>query len=275
MLYLRQLGYTGSCESYARQSAHGVGSSVFGRRAKAVVLAAVLLVLAVEGVLLIRYYDRYYNSDEASGAASSSTPTIEATMPEGMPLEKTIVTGDGPSSESGAAFVHRATEENSRGDYTYLSDPAIDADAVVLVVSSENAAGEDYGHNVGVWYEFVDRKRWAIFNQDLAAVPTGASFRVVLPPTSDSFVHRAGPANTVGNATYLDSPLTNGEPGADPSVTQNWNPGGGVGVYNDHPVGVLYDEDVDKWATYNRDEAPMTEGAAFNVAITGGDDVAR
>src|SRR5215210_5337026 len=33
------------------------------------------------------------------------------------------------------AFVHRSDEENSRGDYTYLSDPSIDGDpnAVVLV----------------------------------------------------------------------------------------------------------------------------------------------
>ncbi len=244
---------------------------MFGRRAQAVVLVAALLVLAVEGVLLIRYYDRYYGSDDdASGAPSSSAPTFEATMPEGANLEKTIVTGDVPSKESATAFVHYATEENSRGDYTYLSDPAIDADAdaVVLVVSSENAAGKDYGHNVGVWYEFADRKKWAIFNQDLAAVPTGASFRVVLPPASESLVHRAGPANTVGNTTYVDDPLTNGEPGIALLVTQNWNPGGGAGVYNDHPVGVLYDEDAQKWAVYNRDGAQIPDGAAFNLAVS-------
>jgi hypothetical protein len=140
---------------------------------------------------------------------------------------------------------------------------------VVLVVSSQNAAGEEYGHNVGVWYEFADRKKWAIFNQDLAAVPTGASFRVVLPPASESLVHHAGPANTVGNATYVDDPLTNGEPGTALLVTQNWNPGGGAGVYNDHPVSVLYDEGVHKWAVYNRDGARMPDGAAFNLAVSG------
>jgi len=55
---------------------------VFGRRAKAVVLVAALLVLAVEGVLLIRYYDRYYGSDGASGAPSGSTPPFESTTPK-------------------------------------------------------------------------------------------------------------------------------------------------------------------------------------------------
>jgi hypothetical protein len=178
----------------------------------------------------------------------------------------------------GASFVHRATDGNSRGDYTYLSDPAIDGepDAVVLVAVSagrEGAGSATYGHNVGVWYE-PGAQKWAIFNQDRTAVPAGAAFRVVLPPASESFVHRAELDNTVGNATYLDDPLTNGKPGAVLSVTQNWNPGGGAGVYNDHPVGVFYDEDVDKWAIYNRDGAPMPEGAAFNVAVSGSDESA-
>ena len=34
-----------------------------------------------------------------------------------------------------ASFVHRATDENSHGDYTYIADPSIngDANAIVLV----------------------------------------------------------------------------------------------------------------------------------------------
>ena len=50
--------------------------------------------------------------------------------------------------------------------------------------------------------------------------------------------------NTNSNTTYLDNPLTNGEPDAVLSVTQDWNPGGGRGVYNDHPISVLYDQDI-------------------------------
>ena len=178
----------------------------------------------------------------------------------------------------GASFVHRATDGNSRGDYTYLSDPAIDGEpgAVVLATASavRGGAQDAYGHNVGVWYE-AGAQKWAIFNQDLAAVPAGATFRVVLPPASESFVHRARPADIVRQTTYLDDPLTNGEPDAVVSVTQNWNPGGGPGVYNDHPVGLLYDEDVQKWAVYNRDGARMPDGAAFNVAVSGSDESAR
>jgi hypothetical protein len=61
----------------------------------------------------------------------------------------------------------------------------------------------------------------------------------------------------VGNATYLDDdPLTNGKADALVSVTQNLEPGGGRVVYN-------------------RDDAPMPDGAAFNVAVSESDGSAR
>jgi hypothetical protein len=171
-------------------------------------------------------------------------------------------------------FTHTATDANSRGDYTYISDPAIDGDpnAVVLVAESTdrgNTRGASYDHNIGVWYEGANEKKWAIFNQDRAAIPAGTTFQVIIPPASETFVHYAKLDNTVGNITYLDNPLTNGEPDAVLTVTQDWNPGGGRGVYNDHPIDILYDADIRKWAIYNRDGAPMPDGAAFNIAVSG------
>ena len=241
---------------------------MLGRRAKTGVLVAVLLVLAVEGALLIRYYDRYYGSDAALDAASIKTADdAEATDP------------DGRADNEEVSFVHRATDGNSRGNYTYLGDPRTngDPDAVVLIAPSPGRgeqAGADYGHNVGVWYE-PGKKKWGIFNQDMAAVPAGSAFEVVVPPADQGFVHRAALPNTVGNTTYLDNSLTNGESDAVLSVAQNWNPGGGGGVYNDHPVGVLYDQDVEKWFVYNEDGAPMPNGAAFDVAVSGAAEPAR
>ena len=173
-----------------------------------------------------------------------------------------------------ASFVHRATDKNSRGDYTYISDPNINGDpkALVLVVPTPDqgsAGGATYNHNIGVWYEGADKKKWAIFNQDRAAVPAGATFKIEVPPASKKFVHHAELINTVENTTYLDDPLTNGNPEVVLSVTQNWNPGGGRGIYNNHPIGVVYDKDENKWAIYNRDDAPMPDAAAFNVAVSG------
>jgi sortase A len=172
------------------------------------------------------------------------------------------------------AFVHRSDENNSRGDYTYLSDPSIDGDpnAVVLVTPTpdqESPGDGIYDHNIGVWYE-PQAKRWAIFNQDRTAVPDGTTFQVVVPGGAEKIVHRAGTGNIDENSTYLDAPLVNGKPGAILSVTQNWNPGGGSGTYNDHPVNVRYDTGRQQWTIYNTDGSPMPDGAAFNVAVSGG-----
>ena len=207
----------------------------------------------------------------AAGGAAEPKTADEGTAPETAQGTEGANPGEDAGEET--AYVHAATDANSRGDYTYLSHPRTNADpdAVVLAEPSPGREGDGegaYGHNTGVWYE-PEKKKWAIFNQDLTAVPAGAAFEVVVPSADRGFVHRAALQNTVGNATYLDDPLTNGEPDAEVSVTQNWNPGGGNGVYNDHPVGVLYDEYVEKWLVYNEDGAHVPEGAAFNVAGSG------
>jgi hypothetical protein len=81
---------------------------VFGRRAKAGVLVAALLVLAVEGVLLVRYYDRYYGSAASgtasgtpySGAPSFGVTMLQGTMPEGTAPEQTTAAGDVPRTKA-------------------------------------------------------------------------------------------------------------------------------------------------------------------------------
>jgi hypothetical protein len=81
------------------------------------------------------------------------------------------------------------------------------------------------------------------------------------------FIHRATPENISQNSTYLDNPLTNGDPNVILYVTQNWNPGGGAGTYNEHPIGVWYDDSRQQWAIFNQDRETMPDGTAFNVAV--------
>ena len=202
---------------------------------------------------------------DSAGPDKFESSELEMTGSSGA-SEKT--TGDPAIPPDTISFKHRATEENCRGDYTYISDPSTNGDPnAIVLVSDEKAAGtSSYEHNIGVWYEAGARK-WAIFNQDLAAVPSGATFEVEVPPAAATFVHRAGVLNTANNYTYLDNELTNGEPDAELSVTQNWNPGGGRGVYNDHPVDTVYDAKLKKWAVFNRDGKPMPKGASFNIAV--------
>ena len=47
--------------------------------------------------------------------------------------------------------------------------------------------------------------------------------------------------------------------------TPNYNPGGGSGTYNNHPVGVFYIGA--RWAIFNQDLASMLNNAAFNVLV--------
>ncbi|WP_044276183.1 DUF7452 domain-containing protein [Caldilinea aerophila] len=79
------------------------------------------------------------------------------------------------------------------------------------------------------------------------------------------FVHVATAANISGAATSIDHPLLNNDPNAVIIATPNWNPGGGSGVYNDHPIAVGYLSP--KWLIVNQDIAPMPAYAAFNVLV--------
>ncbi len=217
----------------------------------------------------------------SSESSSSESSSLKSSMMETTGIDEALdEAGIEPSTDSEtsndtihkAPFVHKATEGNSRGDYTYISEPRIDRDAnaVVFVAPTsvqENLRSDSYPHNVGVWYE-PQKRKWAIFNEDRAAVPEGATFNVTVPQASASFVHRAKPDNISGTFTYLDDPMTNGEPDAVLSVTQNWNPGGGTGIYNDHSIDTVYSTNRGKWAIYNNDGAPMPEGAAFNITIS-------
>lgn len=87
-------------------------------------------------------------------------------------------------------------------------------------------------------------------------------------PDTAFFTHTATVFNIAANATIFDHPALNDNPSAAPLVTQNWNPGGGIGVYNNHPIAVYYNGT--KWGVFNQDGALMPAGAHFNVALPTG-----
>ena len=122
-------------------------------------------------------------------------------------------------SEGGAAFVHRATAENTVGDETYLNAPFTNANPDVAPSVAQNWNPGGFGgtyndHPVGVRYD-AEVKQWVIFNEDGARMPEGAAFNVtVLPLGEPAFVQRATPANVTENWTYVDDPLVNGDPDA-------------------------------------------------------------
>lgn len=225
-------------------------------------LVLALAVLLVEGYFVYRFYDKYYNVASAPQGSMSSAEQ-----------ERTWDESAAPAVD-GAIVVQRAASDNIVDNSTYLDHPSTNADPdAVLMVTRVLGPGEDtdYVHEIGVWYDrFREDGRWAVFNQDLVPLPEGSWFEVSVLEGPNKLVHRAEPFSTSANVTYVDDPLTNGDPNAELSVTQNWNPGGGAGTYNDHPVGVRYDQELERWAIFNEDGADMPQGAAFNVAVSEG-----
>ncbi|MGD8633356.1 MAG: hypothetical protein PVF85_07285 [Anaerolineales bacterium] len=192
-------------------------------------------------------------------------------MPQGASFNVLI-----PNLDTGA-FVHNATTDSISNNSTFITHPWTDGDsgAVIFVTQNWNPGGVGgvyNDHPIGVWYNDLNDE-WAVFNEDEVNMPTDASFNIYIPPASSNvFVHTATPGNSLGNSTYLDHPLLNGQPAAKLLVTQNWNPGGGLsGTYNPHVIGVWYDNADEEWLIFNQDGASMPSGAAFNVLVQPGD----
>lgn len=226
-----------------------------------------ILVLAVEGYLIYGYYERYYGAGiPSSEAAISATPRAATTddSPSDKPAEQ--------EEPTLTALVHRSTPDNTVRNSTYIDHPQANGnpDAILLVTQNqEREGGVTNAHPTGVWYDANRGGRWAIFNQDLAPMPKDAVFGVIIQEDAgEAFVHRARPANTTDNATYLDHPLADENPAAVLSVTPNWNPGGGPGLYNDHLAGARYDAGERRWAVINQDLDPLPRNAAFNVLVS-------
>jgi hypothetical protein len=170
-----------------------------------------------------------------------------------------------------ATFVHLSAAENLTSNWTRMTHPLLDGRPDARAFATPHANPHNSGELArvsrvfGVWY---DGSHWNIFNQDSSAMPPRVSFNVhVAKPTETSFVHRVTAGNTSGSRSRLDHPDLDGNPAARLIVTQNWNPPGSLGVYNDHPAGVRWEPTSARWQIVNLDGADLPLGAAFNVLI--------
>jgi hypothetical protein len=182
-----------------------------------------------------------------------------------------------PSPLPGVHFIHVATADNIASNWTDIDHPLLNGnDAAIVFVTQNwnprNLSGTYNANAVGVWYHGAEQK-WAIFNQDNSAMPDGAAFNVHIPVVdSTRFVHDATISNSTGHLTYIMHPLLNSNPTATLFVTQNWNPSGEPGVYNDHAVGVSFNDYRQQWYIFNQDFGQMPEGASFNVLVSSADE---
>ena len=195
-------------------------------------------------------------------------PTAVPPLP---PPPQPIIPTAVPAATSGQ-FVVTASAANITDNWVVIDSSLTNnnPNAIVFATSNWNPGGSGGtydNHNIGVWY-YASVGKWAVYNQDRAAMPVGASFNILVAPASSSvFILTASAANIAGNYTYIDSTLTNGNTTALVFITANWNPGGSAGVYNNHATGVWYYSAGSKWAVYNQDVLNMSAGAAFNIMV--------
>ncbi len=176
-----------------------------------------------------------------------------------------------PNAGAGV-FVQTASAGNIEcaSNCTRIDNPLSNGNpnAILFVTQNWNPGGSGgtyNSHPIGVYYTGTN---WDIFNQDIAAMPVGASFNVmILNPGSGAFVQTATAGNTFGNYTLVDNSVTNNNPNAIVFATPNYNPPGGGGGYNNHNIGVFYASGSKKTAVFNQDMASIPLNAAFNILI--------
>lgn len=127
--------------------------------------------------------------------------------------------------------------------------------------------GKSDGENgVGVYAAGSSSTGTALMLSDGGIRVNGAG----LDTNTPVFIHQATAENIMclfDWCTEIDHPLTNGDPNAILIVTQNYTPGGNVGVYTSHPVGVQYDNGHAKWQIFHLDFVVMPEEVTFNVLV--------
>lgn len=250
---------------------------------KAMILLVFLVIASsINGYLGYRYYDRLNALQNASADTTPLASTPERNSGKASQPKKTSGSDQKPREKTGPepenSFVQRARPQNVLDNSTYIDNFRTNGNPDAILLAKPSGDAVDYGHSIGVWYD-SSLQRWAIFNQDIARMREGAAFDVIVAGGSSAgsgstgrygavFVHRATTINIAGSATYIDHPSVNGDPDADLSITPNWNPGGDGGTYDDHPVGVRYDSERERWMIVNQDDARMPVGAAFNVAVS-------
>ncbi|QRN96680.1 hypothetical protein JRI60_48150 [Archangium violaceum] len=174
-----------------------------------------------------------------------------------------VLSTSAQAQTSQRTFVHRTTTANKSGHITFVSHPSVlsDPNAIIRVTHNWNPPGIPATYLnciVGVYYAGGS---WGIFNQDTSCqMPLDASFNVAV---GQGFVHDVTTANTSGHITYLNHPLTNGNPSALVTATHLWK-----GTYNKSDIGVWYDSFQGKWAIFNEDTTvAMATGMAFSVNV--------
>ncbi|HEX2630764.1 MAG TPA: hypothetical protein VHM26_17225 [Chitinophagaceae bacterium] len=164
-------------------------------------------------------------------------------------------------------YAHTTATSNLTSNYTLLDAPGLNDNpqAVVLVFPVGDTRTKN-PHPLGVWYTGT---RWSIFNEDRAAMPAGLQFTIQYyeKAGANEFVHKAAAGNNKPDGSYIDNAVLNNNPNADVQITQNWNPNGQGGVYNNSEISIQYNPNVGRWYVFNTNRSALPDGAALNIVV--------
>jgi hypothetical protein len=165
----------------------------------------------------------------------------------------------------GYAFTLAATASNSAGDWVHIDNLFSNGNPSAVVTAtpvwwhpSTGGGGVYDNHPVGVFYDRGAGK-WAVFNEDGAAMPLGAAFNVKIDTGTTV---TATTSNVGGDSMLLNDSRLNGNPYATVLVTPNSTAGGTVTPV---PVGVWYGGYY--WYVFHEDASAIRVGEAFNVHV--------
>jgi hypothetical protein len=167
-------------------------------------------------------------------------------------------------------FVHTASAGNIAGDASFIDHPALNnnPNAKLIVTHSWNPPGSTGVFNeqfTGLFYSASENK-WSVYNESGNAMIVGSSYNIYIGQGSDVNLHIADLANqgAVDSYTVLNHPDLNGNPNAHLFITTYYNPNG---LRNNHPYGVWYDVNTDRWIIYAEDFATIPLNSAFFYAV--------
>ncbi len=163
-------------------------------------------------------------------------------------------------------FQHISNPSKSNSNSTFLDAAGLNnnPNAIIIIEADANARASN-PHPIGVWY---DGSKWAVFNQDKAAMPAGVTFNITWKNAdANTFYQRSSSANLSNGRMVIDNAALNNHPAAAFYVSQVWNPGGGNGLYNNAEITVEYNKSLAKWAVKNINGSSIPDGAAFNVLV--------
>ena len=161
------------------------------------------------------------------------------------------------------AFVHTATGGSYNTQMSHSAINGLSSSESIHITQNATQPVGDFSlfndANAGIWYS-GGIGRWNIFNQDtMTEIENGVNFNVIqVGDSANTFEHVA--SGGTFSFTLLDVSQLNDDPNKILQVSQHW-----TGFYNDHPEGIYYNEIFDKWYIYNLDNAPIPDGANYNV----------